>query len=141
MATHRTRPANGLVAGLILVFLGAQAVFSTSAAGQDERVTVSDLLHGCEGLLAIRGQDGATLEEASDWGRCLGFVRGVTAVLVYACWSRSEGYMPMMASGSPPSTEASIQAFVNWARENPDLWAENAEDGVIPSIMTVWPCE
>jgi hypothetical protein len=115
------------------------------AVSQDGISTVRDLLNSCETTLSLSEQlaDDAAgfIEVGRKVGECTGMVRGIAQMLSYACWSREEGYLPMFASGTPTSLEASIQAFVNWARATPGAWGEAAEDGLMLATMETWTCE
>jgi choline-glycine betaine transporter len=122
-----------------LFCFGLFFVQASTATAQDEN-TVRELLRDCEMALRLEADGISTVDEAVSVARCVATVRGITTVLSYSCWSISEGFSPMFAAEAPPSVEASIQAFVNYARANPASWVESSFDGVITSTMTTFPC-
>lgn len=102
--------------------------------------SVQAVLRSCEA--ASRLEAGETLSDAeiATAVRCVAFIRGVGGVLAYNCSSREEGYFPLYAAEQPPSLGAAIQAYVNWARSNPEFWGEDAQDGAILALMETFPC-
>jgi hypothetical protein len=102
--------------------------------------TVRELLRDCELTLDVERSGISDTEEAISVTRCVSLVKGVTSILSYSCWSFSEGFSPMFAAEPPPTIEASIQAFVNYARANPDIWMQSNVDGVLGAMMTTFPC-
>ena len=43
-------------------------------------------------------------------------------------------------AGLPPSVNALIQSFVNWAADNPSRWAEGSLAGTQEYNFKTWPC-
>lgn len=43
-------------------------------------------------------------------------------------------------SCSPASYGAAVQAFTNWAEQNPSHWGETAVQGVFAALKANWPC-
>ena len=39
-----------------------------------------------------------------------------------------------------PPPEAAAQAFVNWARRNPEQWELPFHFGVVQALSETWPC-
>jgi hypothetical protein len=125
-----------------LVSFGVGTLLALPATAQSED-TVRELLRDCELTLDVERSgisDTSDTEEAISVTRCVSLVKGVTSILSYSCWSFSEGFSPMFAAEPPPTVEASIQAFVNYARANPDIWLESNVDGVMGAMMTTFPC-
>ncbi len=154
-APHHARPAPQggrdtptLGPGVMLVAIVLPLVLSfpsiSKAQAGLEDFSVRTMLRSCEVAIDFAKSGDlteATAEEALLIGTCFGMARGVGSMLAYACSSKEEGYLPLYAAGVPHSNEALVQAFVNWARENPDMWQEDASDGLLLSTMITWPCE
>jgi hypothetical protein len=46
----------------------------------------------------------------------------------------------MCWKGPEPSNDAEIQAFINWANANPQMWGQDGSAGVVITLTTTWPC-
>jgi hypothetical protein len=123
----------GLAAFSFLLSLASLPALATDS-------TVRGLLRDCEAALGIERDGISSLQEAVATTRCVSSVQSLTTVLIYQCDAVLDGYRPAFAADAPPSLEASIQSFVNWARANPGDWAMPAIDGLLLSILADYPC-
>ena len=71
---------------------------------------------------------------------CSNLWRGIATVLAFNCWSRSQGYSPMLAAESPESALVGISMFVLWVDTNPDSAGESAIEVMIASLISDFPC-
>ena len=109
-----------------------------AASQQPGDWSVQRLLFACEAAATPRSINSA--DDQYEAALCMGSVRGVGVMLAYNCSSKEEGYLPLYQADVPPSLGAAIQAYVNWARENPDMWGEQSQDGIILALMETFPC-
>lgn len=111
-------------------------------AQEDDGWSVQAMLYACEDAQAIvAGKSDRSFRAIHDAGRCLGFMRGLGVMLAYNCSSKEMGYSPFYQAAVPPALGAVIQAYVNWARANPEMWGEQAQDGALLAIMDTFPCD
>lgn len=114
---------------ITLAILSIMATLSAPVSAS--ATTVRDLLGYCEG-----GDSGAK-------GVCVGMVMGVSSVMVANCGSHRNGNGNLSSSAADPkgtSYEAMIQAFQNWARDNPQEWDKPAFFGVVVTLRGLFPC-
>jgi hypothetical protein len=85
---------------------------------------------------------------------CLGYIEAVGQVMATNGYERvkllpsdTEGrrYLTGMAicpgpAIGVPSGGALIQAFLNWAEQHPENWANLALAGVVVALASTWPC-
>jgi hypothetical protein len=123
----------------------ASLLFGTAQAATAQPQTVGDwsvqkVLFLCESAYRLNTGETLTPEEITGAAICTALIRGIGGVLAYNCSSREEGYLPLYAAEKPASLGAAIQAYINWAKANPDFWGEDAQDGVILALMETFPC-
>ena len=106
------------------------ALMAGSATAQRTN-TVQELLRDCEAV----GTQRATY--------CLGLVSGIGWILRLNCDSREVGWKPnpMLSAGGAPTLGAAKQAFMNWARANPQEWSTDAVAGVVLALREAFPCQ
>ncbi len=115
-----------LVSLLLALFIAP----SPSHAVEDR--TVQTLLENCES------------NEAIENALCAGLISGVGSVLDFNCGYSAEGYnIPdyLMADIDGVTNGALIQAFKNWARDNPQTWKYSEIAGVVFAINSTFPCK
>lgn len=117
------------MSSLALISVTALSLFSATAAhsattGND---TVQQLLNMC------------TMPPSSWEGEfCVAYVMGVGDALL-ANGMIGLNPEPFRMCGKP-SYGAMVQAFVNWAKENPREWTESRFGGVVLALAVTWPC-
>lgn len=116
-------------------------LITVSAPVQAQTATVQEALFGCKVVLSLGVQGIETVDQAIGVSSCMAVVDTVTTMLAYGCHSSTIGYAPLYSASPPSSTGAAVQTFVNWAEANPQMWGENAVDGVIAAIMETFTCE
>jgi hypothetical protein len=124
-----------LALGLALAILLAPA-----ARAQTEGLTVGYMLPICEVFLGLRHGDTQTQWEAA---LCAGTALGVAQVMSLNCSSReAEGMSPHpdLSAAMPPNRAAGVQAWINWARANPEEWNTNFEASFINAYAEAFPC-
>lgn len=113
--------------------LALAIAFGTGGPAVAEGPTVRDMLPYCEGGLS--GQQSWMV------GFCVGTVSGVSAILTVNCVTDAPSMPPHLKMEPGPTNEAKLQAFVNWARANPDNWDYDFATGVVAALSGVWPCQ
>lgn len=105
-----------------------------------EPPSVQTMLPACEALLH---SDANSPPNEFDQAICIGFAVGVSWVTSLNCLTRQDGYRPAdFASASPPPTNlATVQAYVNWARANPQRWGDPFDEAMLIAIVETFPCE
>ena len=80
-------------------------------------------------------------DDRSRYGLCLGFITGVgdTMQLIGVGVEQQPDNAPFGICGKP-SYGAMVQAFVNWAEQNPGESESNRIVGVISALRANWPC-
>lgn len=123
-------------AAALIGFLAAIAIIAPSSGrAQPEALDVQELLGDCEGAMSGRGS-------GYDAGFCLGVISGVGSMLSINCEAIRRGLSgPDLPASSPASTVgAATQAFINWARDNPQKWGEDHTTGAILALLEAFPC-
>lgn len=72
-------------------------------------------------------------------GLCLGRLQGITTVMNYNC--QNGGPPHLSANTDGVSFGAFQQAFLNWARDNPQQWSIPWSHGLMVSIGETFPCK
>jgi hypothetical protein len=83
-----------------------------------------------------------TLQQVALANFCLGMTDGVARIMTLNCFSVKDGAKPeaYLSADPPPSTRAAVQAFLNWAKENPQEWGEEFNVGLMQSMYLTFPC-
>lgn len=79
-----------------------------------------------------------------DSGYCTGYVAGIAAMMTGNCSAMRAGYggAPGFAAAVESHTYgAMVQAFRNWARDNPQDWGLPAVNGIIKAMVATFPCD
>jgi hypothetical protein len=81
-------------------------------------------------------------ENSPPYGLCLGFISGVgdAMQLIGVGVEREPETMPF-AICEKPSYGAMVQAFINWAEQNPGKWESNRIVGAMTALRANWPCK
>lgn len=114
------------VLALMLTFsMGQSPVYA------QDGINVQDMLKACE--------------NQEKWAQmlCFGYLTGVKDALIINCASFSSGHSPNrgMTSGAFNVGGSAVQqAFINWARNNPQHWNEVAYVGARSALVETWPC-
>jgi hypothetical protein len=107
--------------------------------------TVADAMHLCTEA-GHRLTRPVTPQEAHDIGFCAGVAAGVAWVMMSNCnvyriapntYSAGSG----LRAAPPITLGAALQAFRNWARENPQFWNEPMPEGAVRGLNKGIPCE
>lgn len=126
----------------VLVGACAAAMWSAPLSAQDV-TTVQDMLPGCETALNLAAAVPGTAEwEAGLY--CLGVAMGAMTVMGLNCGTATHlglAPYPSLTSEAPPSTSAAVQAFVNRARANPQIWGDHFATSMIGAIASAFPCQ
>jgi hypothetical protein len=82
-----------------------------------------------------------SVQELYDWCKqprdsgkfsyCMGFIRGVGQTMLGIGW---------MCQENKVTVGAMVQAFLNWAEQNPRHWEQPALVGVQVALSLTWPC-
>ena len=108
---------------------------SAACTAQAQPLTVGEMLPHCEGALG----DGPhhTMN-----GYCTGTIYGMGVVMTINCQERrGDGAPRFMTMQTFPSAGAGTQAFVNWARNNPNEWQSRFSWGIANALSETWPCQ
>jgi hypothetical protein len=127
---------NAAIALVAALFASLTNTVLTFAAEQ----TVEDLYNDC-----------TEKRTYADQGFCMGFVSGVarqtfingSALKKFQKDDSTLGLImaPISACGdSFVSNAATVQVFINWAKDHPDRWNQPAGLGVMQAIRDTWPC-
>ena len=97
----------------------------TFSGGPDRRLsppsqTIQQFYETCK-----KTEDGSN--NFADNNYCKGYISGIADYL-------------QQVGPNYNSYEAAVQAFMNWAVKNRDLWQNQSVDGVIASLQEQWPC-
>jgi hypothetical protein len=117
---------------LAAILFGLTPVPCSFAASKDLNI---------QGLLAdCRAEQGS-----ADFAFCLGYVGGFSDLMVVNAIMATKAGVPkppvsMCVTNPGPTYGARIQAFVNWARQNPKTWSEQNFVGVAGAMAATWPC-
>ena len=97
--------------------------------------TVQSMIEFCE--LALE-DDTPSIRAAL----CVGTAGGVFSVMNTNCELTRQGYdVPeFLTAEGMPTRLAGAQAFVNYARDNPDIWGMSFYLGMIEAISDSFPC-
>lgn len=107
--------------------------YSAKAESKESYITVKQLYDYC---LTNEGEFG--------WAYCFGVVNGVSKSMELS------GLNPSIKKANIKLTicydtavrlEAEVQAFKNWALQNPKLWYLTDAYGVMLALNQTWPCE
>jgi hypothetical protein len=103
-------------------------------------ITVQDALPGCQQALQL--EENAPYPVLLDVVECASTAASLSTVMHLNCVYRTEGYVthPNLSAGNPPSSLAAIQAFVNWAQDNPAAWDMDFRHAMIFVISGEFPC-
>jgi hypothetical protein len=71
---------------------------------------------------------------------CLGYIAGI-GQLMRQMGHNQEMHQYGLCSDQGISTGAMVQAFRNWAEQNPRSWNVDAVLGVGAALATAWPCK
>jgi hypothetical protein len=76
-------------------------------------------------------------------GFCAGYIYGVWSMMNVLCINEHlrQGIPPELQSGTPPSIDARIQAFLNWVEDHPEHWDEPLLVAVTEALSTTFPCD
>ncbi|WP_444668466.1 Rap1a/Tai family immunity protein [Cereibacter changlensis] len=130
----------------IASFAAATTLLMTTVhPSQADEWSTEGILPGCELQLSeagkpLEGSANDLLERMS----CISLMRGAHTAMASACWHwrKTRTGPPPVFSMSPETTfNASIQSFVNWARDHPEHWGRDAATGMVAAIRETFPCE
>ena len=129
--------------GLVTLLCGAN-LWAEEGLGQESGAfplqTVQDALIACANVgIGREMPDDATRAEDLLAGMCIGVAWGVNTALQGNCWSKSQGANPSLAA-SPISVGATIQAFRNWAEQNPSSWDDDFAIVLVVLTAREFPC-
>jgi len=116
------------------------ALIGLGTAESQAEIIVQDMLPGCNAAATMdQSADNKTFNDASF---CLGLMLGTMQLMSFNCSAIEAGFStpPQLRAEMPPSTGAAAQAFVNWAKENPQAWDNHFVSGAIHAIREAFPC-
>lgn len=122
-----------------LIFLGVAS--TSSAQSFDPEHSIQGLLKHCEALMLVWKND--TMPRSGEPFYCMGMVIGASAVLQTNCDGRSKGFNASkgLSMGQMPNQFAGAQAFINWARANPQHWGLPGAVGMVNALTEAFPCD
>jgi hypothetical protein len=131
------------------------ALITLSTEASAQVLTVGDAVRACQGFGDLEGFSGDT-HDAFDLGMCRGVAEGVRWLMRSNC-GLYRAKQPVIESGqlgfgtptisfadradAPHDVGAALQAFRNWAEENPQDWGESFVWGMIQGLSEGMPCE
>ncbi|WP_417699852.1 Rap1a/Tai family immunity protein [Pseudophaeobacter sp.] len=136
-----------------------KAAFEREHRHCDERKNVRPIQMIAIGLLAASPSMSAALSTgeaynacqlaaAQNWERgssslCLGLIIGVSGMAMMNCQTARSGAAPsdILSAEGGHSYAATTQAFLNWARDNPQNWEWPAANGVAVALSRTFPCK
>jgi hypothetical protein len=119
---HGTRTCLALTAMTFCLFSPARALDSTQ--------TVQGLYQFCK-----------VGEDSPRYGLCIGYVAGVgDAMQIIGLGVEQKPELRTFAICDKPSYGTMVQAFVNWAEQNPSSSESNRIVGVMKALRANWPC-
>src|ERR1700730_13374474 len=92
-------------------------------------MTTSEILQDCN-------SDANSFEQ----GPCLGAIHAVAAVLIMNHYKTPDNGLTMCVTGNL-SSDATLQAFKNWAERNPKELERESIIGVVSALRDTWPCK
>lgn len=128
---------------------------ASPAASIAQVLTVGDAVRACQGFGDLEGFSGDT-RDAFDLGMCRGVAEGVRWLMRSNCgvWQAGQSFIELglLEDGdhainyvdradAPHDAGAALQAFRNWAEENPQHWGESFVWGMIQGLSEGMPCE
>lgn len=133
----RWRPHSSKACAIAHSCLGAVLLCNVNIATAQNippnAITVSDMLSHCEESLSG--------EQHAIHGYCMGNIMGIGAMMTINCVQSIDGLPRHLKMSSLPATNAGVQAFVNWARNNPAQWGDLFIVGIMRALSETWPCE
>jgi Mn2+/Fe2+ NRAMP family transporter len=126
----------GLIGAVSTCFI----LFTTPATANNEPPnTVGELYSACE---PIAGRQSFTLSDMAlfNAGYCMGVIHTKASEMGLNCIFQEESH-PLRARTGGVSTAALIQAFVNYARDNPQEWEGYMFGGVAAAFKKYFPCD
>ncbi len=131
---------------LLLALFLLTSVPTPSFAGADNiSGTVQDLYQKCTNT---------SPKQLFDEASCMGYVAGIGDLLGYygTVWSRHKSnddelskarrvILRTAAICGNPTYGAMEQAFLNWAKNNPEKWNWSQAGGVASALRERWPCK
>lgn len=119
-------------ASLIVVIALTATLPPTGVAGQEDLTNTEHLLKWCK-----------QPEASANHAYCVGFIQGVGNMMTMVGAS-AQGDLRVrwgMCYPDPaPTTNAEIQAFINWAEKWPKYWGELNLTTVVVALSQTWPC-
>ena len=91
-----------------------------------------------EFMSACRAYDNATEEQAFNNIFCGGAAEGVVVTLRYL---KQLGLINSPCVPDGTSRGQMMQAFVNWAKDNPKKWQYPGAMGIFDALLKTWPCK
>ena len=72
-----------------------------------------------------------------------GALLGMATVMQVNCmlYRRDRLFTKEVTMNSIPSTDALIQAFINYSKNNPSKWDMRFETAAVPALSSNWPCQ
>lgn len=137
-----------LIAALIL---GMMTSFSFS--GTSHAINNKDLMEYCLTVEQTNFDFTRTRNSQEEWNFmfCTGYMIGVTHTFYYNCeesntpslWQESSQTRVFrdMYAASTSDPDAATQAFMNWARQNPDMWDKDATGSLWKWLPKTFPCQ
>jgi hypothetical protein len=74
----------------------------------------------------------------------MGYITGVGEMMAMAgmaIGSSDDAKFGALALCGHPSGAAAVEAFINWAEENPRYWNAPQLAGVVVALGSAWPCQ
>jgi hypothetical protein len=127
--------AGGLVVKKVVwcirsLLAAAILTFAVPSANADDR-TVQWLYESCQ------------MKDSDRYGICVGYIAGI-GDLMFAFGANARQSQDINVSAfsicGNASYAARVQAFVNWAKANPQKWSDPYLFGVAEALRLNWPC-
>jgi hypothetical protein len=115
-----------VIAVIATIWAGVPGVVSAEDASND----IQELLFDCESA------------DSLDFGICIGVMKGVSGVADLNCEALRKGARADIwaAETDDVTFGAMKQAFINWAKANPDMWSYDGSWGATVAISNTFPC-
>jgi len=124
------------VAAIILMFNATPAI-----ASLDPPRTTGELYAACLPLEGKQKNFSLSGPELFNAGFCLGSIHARAHELRWRCWFEPNASNDLRSNAADASVEAQVQAFINYARNNPQEWKVALVSGLAAAFTTYFPCE
>lgn len=130
----------GIAARLALIAAHLFTFTASAALATPDFKTVGGMRDNCR--LVMEKWEELDQQEMIQATACSSYVGGMVDVLTTNCRSDfSEAIPEILKVDYGHTGKAYVQAFLNWADENPDRWSDKKYVGLLEAISSGFPCK